>query len=64
MVVLLKCMEWITPKQKKSHLNKFMVEFGKNTKDLEFFRKVIAYTDSLWDEFQYGGYIKCPISGS
>ena len=34
----------------------------KEYKELEFFRKVIAYTDSLWDEFQHNGYIKCPIS--
>jgi len=34
----------------------------KEYKELEFFRKVIAYTDSLWDEFQYNGHIKCPIS--
>ena len=31
-------------------------------KDLEFFRKVTAYTDDLWDTFQYQGYIECPIS--
>lgn len=30
---------------------------------LEFFKKVQAYTDDLWDTFQYGGYVKCPISG-
>jgi hypothetical protein len=30
---------------------------------LPFFKKVIAYTDDLWDTFQYGGYITCPISG-
>jgi hypothetical protein len=35
----------------------------KEYQHLEFFKKVIAYTDSLWDEFQYMGYIKCPISG-
>jgi hypothetical protein len=34
----------------------------KEYKELEFFRKVIAYTDSLWDEFQHNGFIKCPIS--
>jgi hypothetical protein len=34
----------------------------KEYKELEFFRKVIAYTDSLWDEFQHNGCIKCPIS--
>ena len=32
-------------------------------KDLEFFKKVQAYTDDLWDTFNYGGEIKCPISG-
>ena len=32
-------------------------------KDLEFFKKVQAYTDDLWDTFQYGGSIECPISG-
>ena len=31
-------------------------------KNLEFFKKVIAYTDDLWDTFQYGGQIECPIS--
>ena len=31
-------------------------------KDLEFFKKVQAYTDDLWDTFQYGGSIECPIS--
>jgi hypothetical protein len=31
--------------------------------NLEFFKKVKAYVDDLWDTFQYGGYIKCPISG-
>ena len=35
----------------------------KEYQHLEFFKKVIAYTDSLWDEFQYGGSIECPISG-
>jgi hypothetical protein len=35
----------------------------KEYQNLPFFKKVIAYTDSLWDEFQYGGSIKCPISG-
>jgi hypothetical protein len=34
----------------------------KEYKELEFFRKVIEYTDSLWDEFQHKGFIKCPIS--
>lgn len=31
--------------------------------NLEFFKKVKAYVDDLWDTFQYGGFIKCPISG-
>lgn len=31
-------------------------------KNLEFFKKVQAYTDDLWDTFQYGGSIECPIS--
>jgi hypothetical protein len=35
----------------------------KEYQNLPFFRKVIAYTDSLWDDFQYGGSIECPISG-
>jgi hypothetical protein len=29
----------------------------------EFFKKVTIYIDDLWDTFQYGGYIECPISG-
>ena len=32
-------------------------------REIEFFKKVQAYIDDLWDTFQYGGYIKCPISG-
>ncbi len=32
-------------------------------KDLEFFKKVQAYIDDLWDTFQHQGFIKCPISG-
>jgi hypothetical protein len=35
----------------------------KEYQNLPFFRKVIAYTDGLWDTFQYGGSIECPISG-
>lgn len=35
----------------------------KEYENLEFFRKVTAYTDQLWDEFNYGGEITCPISG-
>ena len=31
-------------------------------KDLEFFKKVQAYTDDLWDTFQHKGSIECPIS--
>ena len=34
----------------------------KEYKELEFFRKVIEYTYSLWNEFQHNGFIKCPIS--
>ena len=32
-------------------------------KELEFFKKVSAYVDDLWDTFQHQDYIKCPISG-
>jgi hypothetical protein len=34
----------------------------KEYQNLEFFKKVIAYTDTLWDELQYQGYVECPIS--
>jgi hypothetical protein len=34
----------------------------KEYQELPFFKKVIAYTDDLWDTFNYGGYIECPIS--
>ena len=34
----------------------------KEYKELEFFKLVQAYIDDLWDTFNYGGYIKCPIS--
>jgi hypothetical protein len=34
----------------------------KEYKELEFFQKVQSYIDDLWDSFNYGGYIKCPIS--
>jgi hypothetical protein len=34
----------------------------KEYRELEFFKKVQAYVDDLWDTFNYGGYIKCPIS--
>ena len=30
---------------------------------LEFFSKVKTYVENLWDEFQYQGFIECPISG-
>ena len=32
-------------------------------KNLEFFKMVQAYTDDLWDTFQYQGWIKMPQSG-
>jgi hypothetical protein len=35
----------------------------KEYQNLEFFKRVIAYTDDLWDTFQYGGKIICPLSG-
>jgi hypothetical protein len=35
----------------------------KEYRELPFFKKVVAYTDDLWDSFNYGGHIKCPISG-
>jgi hypothetical protein len=34
----------------------------KEYQGLEFFQKVIAYTDDLWESFNHTGYIKCPIS--
>ena len=34
----------------------------KEYENLEFFKKVKAYTDDLWDTFQYGGSFECPIS--
>jgi len=34
----------------------------KEYEDLEFFSKVKAYTDDLWNSFNYNGYIRCPIS--
>jgi hypothetical protein len=34
----------------------------KEYQDLEFFKRVIAYTDDLWGTLQYQGYIECPIS--
>ena len=34
----------------------------KEYKEIEFFRLTQAYIDDLWDNFNYGGYIRCPIS--
>jgi hypothetical protein len=34
----------------------------KEYRELPFFRKVVAYTDDLWESFNYVGHIKCPIS--
>jgi len=34
----------------------------KEYRELEFFKQVQAYVDDLWDTFNYGGYIKCPVS--
>jgi hypothetical protein len=34
----------------------------KEYRELDFFKKVQAYVDDLWDTFNYGGYIRCPIS--
>jgi hypothetical protein len=34
----------------------------KEYQELEFFKKVIAYTDDLWESFNHAGHIKCPIS--
>jgi len=34
----------------------------KEYRELEFFQKVQSYIDDLWDSFNYGGYIRCPIS--
>jgi hypothetical protein len=34
----------------------------KEYQNLPFFQKAIAYTDDLWDTFNYGGYVECPIS--
>ena len=34
----------------------------KEYKDLPLFQKVQSYVDDLWDTFNYGGYIECPIS--
>ena len=35
----------------------------KEYENLEFFRKVKTFTDQLWDDFNYGEEITCPISG-
>jgi hypothetical protein len=34
----------------------------KEYEHLEFFQKLITYSNSLWDDFQNKGYIECPIS--
>jgi hypothetical protein len=34
----------------------------KEYRDIPFFQKAQAYIDSLWDTFNYGGYIECPVS--
>jgi hypothetical protein len=34
----------------------------KEYRELPFFQKVTAYTDDLWESFNYAGSIKCPIS--
>jgi hypothetical protein len=34
----------------------------KEYRDIPFFQKAQSYIDDLWDTFNYGGYIKCPIS--
>ena len=34
----------------------------KEYENLEFFKRVKSYTDDLWKNFNYNGYIKCPIS--
>jgi hypothetical protein len=34
----------------------------KEYRDIPFFQKAQAYIDDLWDTFNYGGYIECPIS--
>lgn len=30
---------------------------------IEFFKKISMFIDKLWDDFNYGGFIECPISG-
>ena len=34
----------------------------KEYRDIPFFQKAQAYIDDLWDTFNYGGYIECPVS--
>jgi hypothetical protein len=34
----------------------------KEYRDIPFFQKAQAYIDDLWDSFNYGGYIECPVS--
>lgn len=34
----------------------------KEYKEIEFFKRAQAYIDDLWDSFNHGGYIRCPIS--
>ena len=34
----------------------------KEYRELPFFKKVAAYTDDLWESFNFSGHIKCPIS--
>jgi len=29
---------------------------------IEFFKKISTFIDKLWDDFNYGGFIECPIS--
>jgi hypothetical protein len=34
----------------------------KEYRDIPFFQKAQTYIDDLWDTFNYGGYIECPVS--
>jgi hypothetical protein len=34
----------------------------KEYQEIEFFKQTQSYVDDLWDSFNYGGYIRCPIS--
>jgi hypothetical protein len=34
----------------------------KEYRDIPFFQKAQEYIDDLWDSFNYGGYIECPVS--